>query len=202
MSYSFKRVVLSRISVNGMTDTSTLESVLRKTGVIVAGVRPDQGELHTPCEDYTVDQLVHHIVSWVQIFANAGAGDPQPEDPEAQVTTDAAAQFEQAAAKAVAGYGKLDDDAPVTLSSGSMPALASVAMMTGEYLAHGWDLARATGQEVEYTDAEAEVARTGLAPLLSPEYRGKGKPFGDIVEVPDDASGLEKFLGFAGRDPR
>ena len=82
-----------------------------------------------------------------------------------------------------------------------MPAAASVAMMTGEYLAHGWDLAKATGQPIEYTDAEAEAARTGLAPLLSPEYRGKGMPFGDIVEVPDGASGLDKFLGFAGRNP-
>lgn len=185
-----------------MTDTSTLESVLRKTGAIISGVRPDQGVLRTPCDDYTVDQLVHHIVSWVKVFANAGAGDPQPADPEAQATTDPAAEFERAAAKAVAGYGKLSDDAAVTLSSGSMPAAASVAMMTGEYLAHGWDLAQATGQPVEYTDAEAEVARSGLMPLLSPEYRGHGMPFGDIVDVPDGASGLDKFLGFAGRTPR
>ena len=185
-----------------MTDTSTLESVLSKTAAVVAGVRPEQGELRTPCDDYTVDQLVHHIVSWVKVFANAGAGDPQPEDPEAQATTDPSIEFEQAAAKAVAGYSRLDDDAPVTLSSGSMPAAASVAMMTGEYLAHGWDLAQATGQPVEYTDAEAEVARAGLMPLLSPEYRGKGMPFGDIIDVPDDAPGVDKFLGFAGRTPR
>ncbi|WP_090474709.1 TIGR03086 family metal-binding protein [Nakamurella panacisegetis] len=185
-----------------MTDTTTLESVLRKTGAIVAGVRPDQGQLRTPCEDYSVDQLVHHIVSWVKVFANAGAGDPQPKDPEGQTIDNASAEFERAAAKAVAGYAKLDDDAPVTLSSGSMPAAASVAMMTGEYLAHGWDLARATGQPVEYTDAEAEAARIGLTPLLSPEYRGPGMPFGHIVEVPDDASGLDRFLGFAGRSPR
>lgn len=185
-----------------MTDTATLKSVLSKTGAIVAGVRPDQSELRTPCEEYTVDQLVHHIVSWVKVFANAGAGDPQPADPEAQATNDASAEFERAAATAVAGYRRLDDDAPVMLSSGSMPAAAAVAMMTGEYLAHGWDLAQATGQPVEYTDAEAEVARSGLAPLLSPEYRGPGMPFGDTVDVPDDASGLDRFLGFLGRTPR
>ena len=75
-------------------------------------------------------------------------------------------------------------------------------MMTGEYLAHGWDLAIATGQPVPYTDEEAEVARVGLAPLLSPEYRGAGMPFGDVVDVPGHASALDKFLGFAGRTPR
>ena len=184
-----------------MTDTSTLETVLSKTAAVVDGVKPDQGSLPTPCQEYTVDRLVHHIVSWVKVFANAGAGDPQPKDPESVTVADPAAEFRAAAAKAVAGYAELPDDAPVSLSSGSMPAAASVAMMTGEYLAHGWDLAKATGQPIAYTDAEAEVARTGLAPLLSPEYRGAGMPFGDVVEVPDDASGLEKFLGFSGRRP-
>ncbi|MET3804351.1 uncharacterized protein (TIGR03086 family) [Nakamurella sp. UYEF19] len=184
-----------------MTDTTTLESVLTKTADVVAGVGPGQGTSPTPCEDYTVDQLVHHIVSWVKVFANAGAGDPQPEDPEAIHIADPSAEFRAAAAKAVQGYSRLPDDAPVTLSSGVMPAAASVAMMTGEYLAHGWDLAIATGQPVIYTDEEAEVARVGLAPLLSPEYRGAGMPFGDVVDVPDDASGLARFLGFSGRHP-
>jgi uncharacterized protein (TIGR03086 family) len=184
-----------------MTDTTTLESVLNKTGAVLAGVKPGQRALPTPCQEYTVDQLVQHIVSWARIFANAGAGDPQPKDAAQYTPTDPAAEFKAAASKAVGGYGRLDDDAPVTLSSGEMPAAASVAMMTGEYLAHGWDLAKATGQPITYTNAEAEAARTGLAPLLSPEYRGKGMPFGDIVEVQDGASDLDKFLGFAGRNP-
>lgn len=137
----------------------------------------------------------------VRVFANGAAGDPQPADPESYRSERPAADFREAAAKAVTAYAELPGDAPVGLSSGSMPAAASVAMMTGEYLAHGWDLATATGQPVEYTDEEAEVARFGLSPLLSPEYRGAGMPFGDIVEVPDDAPGLDRFLGFSGRDP-
>jgi uncharacterized protein (TIGR03086 family) len=184
-----------------MTDTTTLESVLTKTAVILQNVKADQRELTTPCEKYTVDDLVKHIVSWATVFANAGTGDPQPTDPEASTPADPAAEFRAAAEKAVSGYAALPDDAPVTLVSGSLPAAASVAMMTGEYLAHGWDLATATGQPVEYSDDEAEVARAGLAPLLAPEYRGTGMPFGAVVEVADDASGLDKFLGFAGRHP-
>jgi len=184
-----------------MTDTSTLQSVLSKTGDIVEGVAPEQAALPTPCLDFTVGKLVDHIVAWMRIFANGAAGDPQPADPDSYSSQHPAGDFREAAAKAVAGFKKLPDDAPVSLSSGSMPAAASVAMMTGEYLAHGWDLAKATGQPVRYTDEEAEVARVGLAPLLSPEYRGDGKPFGNIVEVPEGASALDKFLGFSGRDP-
>jgi len=184
-----------------MTDTATLQSVLAKTAVVLEGVKMDQRTLPTPCEKYTVEDLVNHIVRWARVFANAGAGQRQPKDPDAYTPTDPAAEFRAAAQKAISGYAALPDDAPVTLSSGSLPAAASVAMMTGEYLAHGWDLAQATRQPVPYTDDEAEVAKAGLAPLLSPEYRGDGMPFGDVVEVPDDASALEKFLGFAGRHP-
>jgi uncharacterized protein (TIGR03086 family) len=185
-----------------MTDTRILDSVLGKTADVLAGVGEGVGSNPTPCTEYTVDQLVHHVVCWVKAFAGAGAGDPPLTDPEAAEILDPVGEFKAAAEKAVQGYARLADDEPVTLSSGSMPAAASVAMMTGEYLAHGWDLAIATGQPVRYTDEEAEVARIGLSPLLSPKYRGVGMPFGDIVPVADDASALEKFLAFSGRTPR
>jgi uncharacterized protein (TIGR03086 family) len=184
-----------------MTDIRVLQAVLDKTADVIAGVAPESGSSPTPCTDYTVDELVHHIVSWVKVFAGAGAGQPQPVDPEAIEIHDPAGEFRAAAVTAVDGYARLADDEPVTLSSGAMPAAASVAMMTGEYLAHGWDLAVATGQPVPYTDEEAAVARAGLAPLLLPEYRGPGMPFGHIVEVPDDASELDRFLAFSGRTP-
>lgn len=185
-----------------MTDTRILNSVLEKTADVVAGVEAGAGHRPTPCTEYTVDQLVHHIVCWVKVFAGAGAGEPSPADPEAVPVVDPAAEFRAAAAKAVDGYARLADDEPVTLSSGSMPAAASVAMMTGEYLAHGWDLAVATGQRVRYTDEEAQAARIGLEPLLSPEYRGAGMPFGHVVEISDDADELARFLAFSGRRPR
>ncbi len=184
------------------TDTSTLQSVLTKTATIVEGVPSDQLGGSTPCPDLTVEQLRNHIVAWVRVFANGAAGAPQPDDPDGYRSSDPGGDFRTVAATAISAYTALPDDAPVRLGLGSMPAAGSVAMMTGEYVAHGWDLAKATGQQVPYTDREADAARSGLAPMLVPEYRGPGKPFGDIVEVPADASGLEKFFGFVGRNPR
>lgn len=184
-----------------MTDTTTLKSVLDKTATIVDGVKPEDGGKPTPCTEHDVNSLVGHIIAWVRVFANGPAGDEQPADPESYVSADPSADFRAAADKAVQAYEKLPDDAPVKLSSGEMPAAASVAMMTGEYLAHGWDLAKATGQDIPYSDEEAAVAQEGLSPLLAPEYRGEGMPFGDIVEVPETASGLDKFIGFSGRNP-
>lgn len=184
-----------------MTDTTTLQTVLTKTGRIIEGITKDQEGLPTPCPEFTVGRLRDHVVAWMRVFANGAAGDPQPGSPDDYSSKDPVGDFKAAAAKAIEAFERLSDDAPVTLSSGSMPAKASAAMMTGEYLAHGWDLATATGQPVVYTDEEAEAATTGLAPLLLPEYRGEGMPFGDVVEVPEDAPALDRFLGFAGRHP-
>ena len=184
-----------------MTDTSALQSVLDKTAGIVAGVRADQLGDPTPCTEFTVERLRGHIVGWMQAFAAAASGEPSSAGPEDYAGTDPAADFRAAAAKAVAAFGELPGDAPVSVMGGSTPAGVVVTMMTGEYLAHGWDLAAATDQRVPFDDEDATAAMA-LSSMLLPEYRGPGKPFGEIVPTAPDATPLEKFLGFSGRDPR
>jgi uncharacterized protein (TIGR03086 family) len=76
-----------------------------------------------------------------------------------------------------------------------------VNMTVMEYLTHGWDLAIATGQPVPYADEEAAAALERAQGTLPPQYRGAGQPFGDIVEVPDDAPAIDRFVGFLGRNP-
>lgn len=185
-----------------MTQTAILSAVLDKTATLLDGVRPEQRTQATPCQQWDVDELVKHIVRWVRVFsAGAAGGQDMPADPDSYEPQDPPAEFREAARVAVEAYAGLDDDAPVTLSMGSMPASAVASMMTGEYLAHGWDLAVATGQPIPYTDEEADEAMRGLSPLLLPEYRGEGKPFGEVVDTDPAASGLERFVAFAGRRP-
>jgi uncharacterized protein (TIGR03086 family) len=190
-----------------MTDTAVLRDVLDATGEIVAGVRDDQLDEPTPCSDWTVGRLRSHIVGWTQVFA-AGAssaagtdGPDRPEQPDEYAGSDPAGDFRAAADAALAAFGELSDDTGVTVSSGETPAGAVASMMTGEYLAHGWDLATATGQPVPYTAEQADAAREGLLPLLDPKYRGDGMPFGNEIEVAANVSRLDKFLAFIGRDP-
>jgi uncharacterized protein (TIGR03086 family) len=80
-----------------------------------------------------------------------------------------------------------------------MPASTVFNMTLIEYLTHGWDLARATGQEVPYDDEEAESTLQVASETLPPKYRGEGKPFGDIVPVPDEADATDRLAGFMGR---
>jgi len=186
--------------------TDTLESVIGKTAGLIASVRPDQRDLPTPCADMNVGQLVDHLVGWLRMFAARASETPYDEDPRAYNSAgDPAGEFTSAGKLAVDGFHERTDDTTMQfgpeMGGAGLPAPVALGMMIGEYLGHGWDLAVATGQQVPFTDAEAEIGLATLGQMLVPEYRGPGKSFGYEVEVPDGASAMDKFVGFIGRDP-
>jgi len=175
------------------TDADLLESVLAKTEGIIAGVRPDQARLPTPCEGMVVARLVDHLVGWATSFAARVSGRPLEGDPNALVAgADPAGEFAAAARSLVSAYRA---DRP---EARSLP----VGMLLMEYLGHGWDLATATGQPTGFTAAEAgralELGRT----MLKPEYRGPGKTFGFEVPSAETDAPLDRLVAFLGRSPQ
>jgi uncharacterized protein (TIGR03086 family) len=199
-SYRFGMSTQTSSTPASVDSVRILDDVLHKTADLLTGVRDDQWHDPTPCPGWDVTRLADHMVSWVRVFAAGLAGEPRDADPEAYVSTDRAGDFRAAADKAVEGVRRLGLDRGVTLFSGSLPGAAVLAMAVGEYVAHGWDLATATGQPVPYTDEEASLSQEGLAPMLLDEYRGPDKPFGYAVPTPDDAPALVRMLRFSGRD--
>ena len=185
-----------------MDDLELLERVLDKTGAVVAGVTPDQYGDPTPCPDYDVRALVNHITGWVQSFAAGANGRTSEGDPNAHVAgADPGAEFRTAAAEVVDGWRTHGVDRQVALMGGEMPGQMVLNMTIMEYLTHGWDLATATRQDIPYTEDEAEAALERAQATLPPQFRGEGQPFGDIVDVPDTAPAIDRFVGFLGRDP-
>lgn len=68
-----------------------------------------------------------------------------------------------------------------------------------ETVVHGWDLARATGQEPAF---DADVVEASLADCRSrvPPQRTAGSPFADAQSAPDGATLLEQLAAYLGRD--
>jgi uncharacterized protein (TIGR03086 family) len=180
-----------------------LADVLGKTGAVVAGVAPGQGDSPTPCPDYDVATLTNHIVGWVQVFAAGAAGGRYEGDPLTyEAGADPGGEFRAAAELMVAGWREHGFDRKVILSSpDGMDARMAFNMTVMEYLTHGWDLAVATGQPLPYSDDEAAAALPLAEATLPDQYRGEGMGFGERVAVPDDAPALDRFIGFMGRDP-
>jgi uncharacterized protein (TIGR03086 family) len=186
-----------------MDEIELLSGVLTKTSGVVAGVDQDRWAAATPCDDYTVHQLMNHIVGWAQVFEAGCNGRSFEGDPSAYVCgPDAADVFARTASGIVTGWTELGFDRQVAISSGTMmPAAMVFNMTTMEYMAHGWDLASATGQPIPFSEAEAAEVLARARKTLPPEYQGEGMAFGAVVPVPDDAPAIDQFVGFLGRDP-
>ena len=67
---------------------------------------------------------------------------------------------------------------------------------------HGWDIARASGQDYECDQESLEAAYGFVAPFSAPGMEAQREGlFGPVVDVADDAPLLDRLLGLAGRDP-
>jgi uncharacterized protein (TIGR03086 family) len=187
---------------NEQEDGTLLEGILAGTTTIISAVPAGSRTARTPCHDLDAAALVNHLVGWLRRFEAALAERPTTEDPATYTAgADPAAEFAAAARGVIEAWRSGDRNGSVVLTGDPLPRIFLYRMMLGEFLVHGWDLARATGQPAPFTDEQAAAALDGLRGMLQPQYRGEGKTFGPEVAVGPDASTLDRLVAFAGRDP-
>jgi len=185
-----------------MDELDVLAGILAKDVALITGVKTDQWAGATPCPKYTVRDLVTHMTSWIRVFAAAATGTGFVGDPTTyQLGDDAPGAFSESAELLVSGWRRLGTERPVRLTGGEMPGGMVFNMTLMEYLTHGWDLARATGQPQPFSDGEATETLARAMATLPDQYRGDDQAFGLVVAVPDDAPVLDRFAGFMGRQP-
>lgn len=187
--------------------TDLLIAVLADLAPVMGGITP--GQLHdpTPCTKFDVAQLRDHVLGWLTTFA-AGFADPGGQATasidgySAPAAPDGAAAAVRAASDSLARSLRGGAaDRPLRLGDSAMPGELALGMILLEYQVHGWDLARATGQRWS-PPAAAAAESLGFAPgMLTDDYQGDGKTFGNRVAVSEQASPLDRLLGLSGRDP-
>src|SRR4051794_20269844 len=129
--------------------------LLRRALDQLAGLLDDvpRGALtdRSPCEDWSVQDLVDHIVATPTRFARMVRGEAIDwSAPTPSAGEDPAARFRANADDLLRAVGDhADSDAPVALD-----------WQCAELAAHTWDLATALGRST--TDLDAEVAERGL----------------------------------------
>ncbi|MFL6145493.1 MAG: TIGR03086 family metal-binding protein [Labedaea sp.] len=181
-----------------------LEKAARGAVEIARNVKADQLALPTPCHDWDVRTLANHLVFWTAFRSEVAARKQTPpsggENDIDYVTEDWAAVFERQLSKAVAAWAEPGAwDGETGLAGGSSPAPVIGRMMIGELVVHGWDLARATGQDLGCDGDLADTVHESVA--MFAEQGREYNIFGEPVEVPDTASVLAKALALSGRDP-
>jgi uncharacterized protein (TIGR03086 family) len=186
-----------------MTDAVVLtdfDRALAATEAVAAGIAPGQWEAPTPCTELNVRDVVNHLVSGNLQFAALARGEPPPDRGTDQLGDDPLEAFQRAGRQlreAFAAPGVLES--VFTAPFGTGPGSALVHVRIVELLAHGWDLARATGQQLDFPDDLAERTLAATRHQLASRPEGPGAPFAAEVRVPDDAAAIDRLAGFLGR---
>jgi uncharacterized protein (TIGR03086 family) len=190
-----------------MDSLATMTKVLEQTQRVVDGIEPGQLGNATPCDDWTVRDVLNHITAGAQMFAIAAAEGAVPDEclgalmVDDQLGDDYRGAFRAAADEALDAFsrpGVLDE--VVTLPFGEMPAGVALDIAIFDVATHTWDLAKATGQSTALDPDVLDAAYSLALAMLSDEWRASGM-FGAAVAVAADAPVQDKLAALAGRTP-
>jgi uncharacterized protein (TIGR03086 family) len=182
----------------------TMERVLDRAGEVVDNVEPSQLDDPTPCTEWSVRDVINHIVGGSTMFAECVEQGSVPDSRLGELMggdnlgADYKAAFHAAtdrARRAFSEEGALEKT--VKLPFGEMPAGVALNIAVMDVMTHALDIAKATGQTVdddELLETALEVGRQ----LITPEFRTPGV-FDPEQPAPPDASAADKLLAFAGR---
>ncbi|RSM62524.1 TIGR03086 family protein [Amycolatopsis sp. WAC 01376] len=171
----------------------------------VAAVEAGQWENRSPCEEWSARDVVGHIVDMHAAMLRPFGRDlgPAPALSDDPLGALRAARADVEAILADPVLAATEHETP----AGKMTAEQHIdQVVSADMVLHGWDLARATGQD-DTIDPE-EVARMWPGAQAMPEQMrvpGAFGPgivvFGPEVKVPEDAPLQDRLLGLLGRDP-
>ena len=168
---------------------------------VLANVGNDQLDLETPCKDWTVAQLIDHLVGG-QHWARSGLqGVEMTDTGEGSAQGDFVATFDQAARDNLAAFA--EDGAlgrTVNPGFGDMPAPALMGLSATDTFTHSWDLARATGQDTDLAPGLAAQLLEQSRQAIQPAFRSEeGTLFGPEQAAPEGASPADQLAAFLGR---
>lgn len=164
---------------------------------LVEAVRIDQLDWPTPCSEWTVQQLIDHLVGGTEYVLAAASG-RQPVSVDGSMSSDYRRGVQQVLAT-VAQPGVMERicASPLGFDWSVAQAVAGTFM---DVLIHTWDLARATHQDDQL---DPDLVRACTA-MFVPEMPQRGREAGIIgpeVAVGANASAQDRLLAAMGRTP-
>lgn len=174
---------------------------------LVRGVEDDRLTAATPCAGMTVGALLDHLDGLSQAFTTAAGksadGDrPPPSADASRLTPDWRTRIPDRLDSLTEAWGHDDAWQGMTRAGGlDLPAEVAGLVALDELVIHGWDLARATGQQYDVPPRVLEAVHGFVRATASQNPHGTPGLFGPPVAVPDGAPLLDRVIGLSGRDP-
>ena len=170
-------------------DLALLTVALDQAADLLGRVGDDQLESPTPCTDWSVSELVDHLVHAPTVFTTIMRGEePDWGAAPPRAGSDREQRFRAAGDELVAAWG----------SAGDGDEASPLDWQLAELAVHTWDLATALDQPTG--DLAPDVAQRGLAFMrqgLTPENRGP--VFAPEQPAPTDADPYARIAAYAGR---
>jgi uncharacterized protein (TIGR03086 family) len=188
------------------TDPSATELILDALadfGSRVRAVPADRWKAPTPCREWTVRDLVNHLVGehlWAAHLLRGESLDEVGDRYDGDlVGADPVAAWAAAEASSRAAWqGLVSPDQPVTVSAGQTSAEAYAEEMLLDLVVHGWDLARGAGQD-ETMDPRARDHLLAFVSANVDSWKDAGI-FAPPVQT-TSADPQDRLLALLGRDP-
>jgi uncharacterized protein (TIGR03086 family) len=172
-------------------------------------ITDDQLTGPTPCEGTSVAAMLDHLMGLTVAFRDAAlkarSGDDSP--PPSAKAEHLHPEWRSLLPVRLDELATAWDDPAAwegtTWAGGiEMPAEVTAGVAVDELVLHGWDLARATGQDFHVDSASVNATLEFTSAMSQPGMESSREGlFGPVVEVPEDASPFDRALGFSGRDP-
>ena len=182
--------------------TELFERSVQEFDARVAQIKDGHWDNPTPCSEWSVRDLVNHLVYedvWAPPLFEGKTieevGDRFEGDLLGDAPKEAWASARDGALSAVNRPGALEDT--VHLSFGDVPGSEYCVQLLMDHVIHAWDLARGIDADAKLDPELVELLYAGALERES-ELRASGA-FGDKVEVPEDADTQTKMLALVGR---
>jgi uncharacterized protein (TIGR03086 family) len=167
-------------------ETAVLRRALDQLAALLEDVPDAALGDRTPCDPWTVQDLVDHIVAAPTRFARMARGESVDWSETAPAGDQPAAAFRANADELLRAVRDADAGGP------------PVDWQCAELAVHTWDLTTALGRPT--ADLDAEVADRGLAFMRASLTEDNRSPaFGPEQPAPDDADAYQRVAAFAGR---
>jgi uncharacterized protein (TIGR03086 family) len=187
-------------------DLTTMQRACASTERILEGMTPAQHDLPTPCELWPVRALMNHVLGTLSLGAGL-LGDTRPvvpmapgELPDADLVGDDPVEAYRIGVKALLAAAEGD---ALTRSHatplGDMPGAVLGGFTTLDITVHGWDLAKATGQDSTLDAALAEDVLAFARQTITDASRAPR--IGPQVVVASGAPITDQLVGYLGRRP-
>lgn len=182
-------------------------AVRATAGVVSRAGPPDLGR-PTPCGDWTLGDLLCHMIVQHDGFAAAAAGDgADPACWQMRHVAEPVGEYQAAAERVLAAFGAdgvLDREfaLPEISPARPFPAAQAISFHFVDYVVHGWDVARSLGLDYRLEpDLLAAALPVARAVPDGERRRTPMASFAPGLAVREDMGTLDQIVAMLGRRP-